>query len=69
MMTRSRRSLPPPTPPVTVTIAGDLRWRVAEALIEEIRRLEGTVNARGKPVPRAARAADELRDLYNDIVP
>lgn len=67
-MTRSRR-LPPPTPPVTVTIAGGLRWRVAEAIIEEVRRLEATRNPRGKSIPRVQSTADELRDLYEEILP
>jgi hypothetical protein len=68
-VTLARRYREPPTPPVTVTIPGPLRGRVAAGLLEEIRLAEGSVNARGKPIPRMRQLADDLREIYDRVVP
>jgi hypothetical protein len=68
-----RKYVHQPTPDVTLTIPGKLRYWVAEALLEQIKwaveaeRIKGR-HRRQIPAHRQ-QIADELRDLYNEIAP
>jgi hypothetical protein len=59
-------------PDITITIPGGLRYWVAEALLEQIKWAETAerIKGRRRPIPAHRRQiADELRDVYNDVVP
>lgn len=70
----ARRTRPEtPRPDVTVTIPGFARFWVAEALLEAIRKREeeeepARKRARRRGFPPPASIADQIRDLYNQIV-
>jgi hypothetical protein len=74
LLMTQRKYVHQPTPDVAITIPGKLRFWVAEALLEQIK---WATEAERDPRRRPARAipasrqqtADELRDLYNEIVP